>query len=300
MKYAVGIDIGGTNTRVALIDEHYNVINRTQFSTDEYNPLQTLNQIKTIINKYNKDHIVGIGISCPGPLDLVNGKVLTPPNLHGDWWYFEIEKELKNMTGIDTYLENDANLACLAESCVGQGKDMRYVSFLTVSTGVGSGFCIDRHIYHGAHGFAHEIANIPLWRNGPSHNDILPGGIEAICSGTAITKRALAAGLKVEHAGDVFELAQRGNYFARMIIDDAKEYMANGIACIYSLLDPDIVILGGSVALKIPGYIEDVEARVKEKVFDVLKPHVCVVKTNLNEDSGLIGAGALAFLKKKG
>ncbi|MGM9960751.1 MAG: ROK family protein [Allobaculum sp.] len=78
---------------------------------------------------------------------------------------------------------------------------------------------------------------------------------------------------------------------------DAKEYLANMIAIIYAIDDPDIVILGGSVAMKTPGFVEDVEARVKEKVYPVLVPYICVRRSTLNEDSGLIGAGALGFSK---
>ena len=80
MKYAVAIDIGGTNTRVALIDEELNIVSREQFSTDNKEPEITLNKISDIVKAFDKD-ITGIGMSCPGPLDLINGKVLTPPNL---------------------------------------------------------------------------------------------------------------------------------------------------------------------------------------------------------------------------
>lgn len=171
------------------------------------------------------------------------------------------------------------------------------MQFLTVSTGLGSGLVIDKKIYQGAHGFAHEIANIPLWKDGPRHGSIYPGGVEAICSGTAITTRAMNAGLTVQHAGDVYTLAQAGNTYAIKIMEDAKEYLANTIAIIYAFIDPEIVILGGSVAIKIPGFVEDVEQRVKAKVYPNIQPLVRVVKTNLSEDSGLLGAACLAFLQ---
>lgn len=298
MRYALGIDIGGTNTRVALIDDTYRMVNRVQFATNSADPRANLQKIKDAIDAFDVDNIVGIGISCPGPLDLINGNIIETPNLNETWWHFPIVKELKQTTGLDTYLENDANLACLAEACVGQGKDYRYVSFMTISTGVGAGFCIDRKIYQGAHGFGHEVANMPLWRNGPQHGNLVEGGIEAICSGTAITHRARKAGLDVNHAGEVNDLAKSGNTIAKEIMEDAKEYLANGIASIYALLDPEIVILGGSVALKIDQFVEEVENKVKAKVFSVVKPYVKVVRTNLNEDSGLIGAACLSFLKE--
>ena len=294
--YTAGIDIGGTNTRIALIDEAYEIIQRIQFPTDVNNPHATLQKIQETVQSFSVA-IAGVGLSCPGPLDLKQGIILDTPNLKGGWHGLAVSKELSARLKVPVFLENDANLACLAEAVLGQGKDYSYVQFLTISTGLGSGLVIDKKIYQGAHGFAHEIANIPLWRNGPSHGSIYPGGVEAICSGTAITTRAKKAGLDVEHAGDVYSLACSQNQTAIDIMEDAKEYLANTIAIIYAFVDPEIVILGGSVAIKIPGFVEDVEQRVKTKVYPNSQPLVKVVKTNLSEDSGLLGAACLAFLQ---
>ena len=294
--YTAGIDIGGTNTRIALIDEAYEIIQRIQFPTDVNNPHATLQKIQETVQSFSVA-IAGVGLSCPGPLDLKQGIILDTPNLKGGWHGLAVSKELSARLKVPVFLENDANLACLAEAVLGQGKDYSYVQFLTISTGLGSGLVIDKKIYQGAHGFAHEIANIPLWRNGPSHGSIYPGGVEAICSGTAITTRAKKAGLDVEHAGDVYSLACSQNQTAIDIMEDAKEYLANTIAIIYAFVDPEIVILGGSVAIKIPGFVEDVEQRVKTKVYPNIQPLVKVVKTNLSEDRGLIGAACLAFLQ---
>ncbi len=294
--YTAGIDIGGTNTRIALIDEAYKIIERIQFPTDVNNPQATLQKIQEAVQGFSVA-IAGVGLSCPGPLDLKQGIILDTPNLKGGWHGLAVSKELSARLKVPVFLENDANLACLAEAVLGQGKDYSYVQFLTISTGLGSGLVIDKKIYQGAHGFAHEIANIPLWRNGPSHGSIYPGGVEAICSGTAITTRAVNAGLDVQHAGDVYSLACSQNQTAIDIMEDAKEYLANTIAIIYAFVDPEIVILGGSVAIKIPGFVEDVEQRVKTKVYPNIRPLVKVVKTNLSEDSGLLGAACLAFLQ---
>lgn len=294
--YTAGIDIGGTNTRIALIDEAYEIIERIQFPTDVNNPQATLQKIQEAVQGFSVA-IAGVGLSCPGPLDLKQGIILDTPNLKGGWHGLAVSKELSARLKVPVFLENDANLACLAEAVLGQGKDYSYVQFLTISTGLGSGLVIDKKIYQGAHGFAHEIANIPLWRNGPSHGSIYPGGVEAICSGTAITTRAVNAGLDVQHAGDVYSLACSQNQTAMDIMEDAKEYLANTIAIIYAFVDPEIVILGGSVAIKIPGFVEDVEQRVKTKVYPNIRPLVKVVKTNMSEDSGLLGAACLAFLQ---
>ena len=296
MKYSVAIDIGGTNTRVALADEELNIIERKQFATDSENPDVTLGKIAEVIKSFDCD-IVGAGMSCPGPLDLINGKILTPPNLKGQWHNLKVAEELSKLINKPVYLENDANLAGLAEAVVGEGKDYNYVQFFTVSTGLGAGFVINKEIYHGAHGFGNEVANCVMMKDGPSHGSIIPGGIEAISSGTAITSRAVKAGLDVKHAGEVNDLAKAGNEVAKQIVDDAKEYLANFIGVVYGYADPEIVILGGSVALKIDGIVEEVEALAKERVYEIMKPYVKVRKSTLNEDSGLIGAAYLAFSK---
>lgn len=296
MKYSVAIDIGGTNTRVALADEELNIIERKQFATDSENPDVTLGKIAEVIKSFDCD-IVGAGMSCPGPLDLINGKILSPPNLKGQWHNLKVAEELSKLINKPVYLENDANLAGLAEAVVGEGKDYNYVQFFTVSTGLGAGFVINKEIYHGAHGFGNEVANCVMMKDGPSHGSIIPGGIEAISSGTAITSRAVKAGLDVKHAGEVNDLAKAGNEVAKQIMDDAKEYLANFIGVVYGYADPEIVILGGSVALKIDGFVEEVEALAKERVYEIMKPYVKVRKSTLNEDSGLIGAAYLAFSK---
>lgn len=296
MKYSVAIDIGGTNTRVALADEELNIIERKQFATDSENPDVTLGKIAEVIKSFDCD-IVGAGMSCPGPLDLINGKILTPPNLKGQWHNLKVAEELSKLINKPVYLENDANLVGLAEAVVGEGKNYNYVQFFTVSTGLGAGFVINKEIYHGAHGFGNEVANCVMMKDGPSHGSIIPGGIEAISSGTAITSRAVKAGLDVKHAGEVNDLAKAGNEVAKQIMDDAKEYLANFIGVVYGYADPEIVILGGSVALKIDGFVEEVEALAKERVYEIMKPYVKVRKSTLNEDSGLIGAAYLAFSK---
>lgn len=191
--------------------------------------------------------------------------ILDTPNLKGKWHGFAVSEELAKLLGVPVYLENDANLACLAEAVLGQGKDCTYVQFLTVSTGLGSGLVIDKKIYQGAHGFAHEIANIPLWKDGPRHGSIYPGGVEAICSGTAITTRAMNAGLTVQHAGDVYTLAQAGNTYAIKIMEDAKEYLANTIAIIYAFIDPEIVILGGVLRLRYRALLRTWNKELKQR-----------------------------------
>jgi len=295
MKHAIGIDVGGTNTRVALVDEDMNLLERIQFPTPAEDPVAAIGKIAEAIDSLEGEDLAGIGISCPGPLDLKKGQIIVTPNLDPRWFGYPLVGELSARTGLAVTLENDANLATLAEAVVGEGRDKRYVQFLTISTGLGSGFVVDKKIYQGAHGFANEVASACMWQDGPQSGVLAPGGIEAISSGTAITHRARQAGLTVAHAGEVNDLALEGSPAAQSIMADAKNYLANFIGVIYAINDPEIVILGGSVALKIPGFAEEVEALVREKALPAVRPYVHVVRSTLNEDSGLLGAAYLAF-----
>lgn len=291
--YSIGVDIGGTQTRVALVDESGKVHKKESFKTYEHEPIKNLEEIHKVIESFNVD-VVGVGVSCPGPLDLKKGIVLTPPNLPG-WHNFHLKDESERIMNLPVFVENDANLAGLAEALKGAGKDLEVVQYMTISTGIGGGLTINGEIYQGVNGFAQEMANSILWKDGPQQSFLKEGSLESISSGTAITKRANEMGLSADHAGDVSDLALAGNEIALEIMDDAKEYLANMIGIIIALLDPSIVVLGGGLAIKIEGFVEDVEKRVKNKVFDVQKDNVKIVKAELGDDNGLIGGALLAF-----
>ncbi|WP_342621861.1 ROK family protein [Erysipelothrix sp. P66] len=293
MKYAVSVDIGGTNTRVALIDEMGTIITRTMFPTDTQDPKANLEKIYEVVVAFDTP-ILGVGMSCPGPLDLKKGIVLTPPNLTG-WHGFPLKQNAESIFKCPVYVENDANLAGLAEACQGAGQGFEIVQFLTISTGVGGGLVINQKIFQGAHGFAQEIANMILVPGGHQLKPLMPGSLESMCSGTALVARAKALGLEVEHAGDVVAYATKGNLDAQRILDESKEYLANALAGMVGMIDPDLIVLGGGVALNIDGYVEDVTHRVKEKVYDVQKENIRIEKAKLGDDNGLLGGALLVF-----
>lgn len=293
MKYAIGVDIGGTNTRVALINDQYDLVKRESFITNPHDPHSTLERINEAIKSFDED-FVGIGVSCPGPLSAIEGKILSPPNLLG-WHQFKIVEELRNLSNSEVFLENDANLAALGEAIAGAGRGYSHVQFLTVSTGVGGGFIHKGQIYTGSKGFAQEIANIIFLPDGPALNNLIPGSLESISSGTAITKSAQDQGLEVHHAGDVNQLAINGNLAAQEIMEQAKDILSNAIACSYAFLDPDLVILGGGVALNTTNFIHDIQEKVKNKVYDIQIENINIVRAKLDDNSGLIGAAIYAF-----
>ncbi len=295
MKYSLGIDIGGTNSRVSLFDQNYEVIEKKTIASDPNDHEKTLSELCSFINqKAETYNIVGIGVCAPGPLDLIKGKIIETPNLPG-WSGCEVSGYIEKATGIKTMLENDANLAALAEAVVGLGANHKSVQYLTISTGIGSGLVVNGEIFNGSHGFAHEIANVIVNPAGNQKGNLQKGSVESIASGTAITEIALLRGLDVKHAGEVNDLALQGNEVAIKVMDEAYDALSSCIAAIVAFIDPEIIILGGSVALKIDGFTEKIENLVKSKVFDAVKPYVKVVTSNLDGDSGILGGAILGF-----
>lgn len=295
--YFASVDIGGTQTRVACVDKDGVLIDKEAFSTDVDNPINNIHMIHKVILGFNKK-ITGVGMSCPGPLNLSEGIILMPPNLPG-WHFFKIKKESSKIFGLPVIIENDANLAAFAESQIGAGKDYKIIQYLTISTGVGAGLIINNEIFTGAHGYAQEIFNSILWKDGPHQGLLNKGALESISSGTAIVKRAKDKGLEVENAGNVNDLANEGNAQALIIMNDAKEYLANMIAIMIGMIDPDLVVLGGGVAINIENFASDIEKLVKEKVYEVQRNNVLVKEATLGDDCGLIGGALYAHQKLK-
>lgn len=292
MSTFISIDIGGSNTRVALIDEMWKIQHYDRFVTDATNPEKTIQAIMERIRIFGHN-AKAIGLSCPGPLDLKNGVILDPPNLKG-WHNFELKKMLEKESGLAVYIENDANLAALAEAHTPQRKKHRFVQYMTVSTGLGGGFIYDGKIFTGSNNHAQELANIILEPNGFKLNHLQPGSLESLCSGTGIVAQARAQGIDVEHAGEVYEKGQQGDNVCREIIDQAILYLGNAIAGAYAFLEPDVVVLGGSVALKIPYFVERVEERVKQIVYPSIAQYVHLEHAAYLDDSGLIGGAIYA------
>jgi glucokinase len=135
----IGVDIGGTSLRAAVVDENGKITDRTEtVNRKDLTPTENLKPLADFINAH-KENAAGIGIGCPGPLDPFDGRILNAPNLPG-WENFKVTDYFEDQTGLHTELTNDANAAGLAEALAGAGKGQDSVYFLTVSTGVGGAF----------------------------------------------------------------------------------------------------------------------------------------------------------------
>ena len=148
-KMILALDIGGTNIRAALIDENIRIIKHTEIPCDLKETPDTL--IDRLLKKADikKEKISSVGIGCPGPLDIKNGIMLTPPSLP-EWHGFQIKKRFEEKYGCNVTVQNDANAAGYAEAVLGAGKDFNSVYYVTVSTGIGGAFVYNKNLVSGA------------------------------------------------------------------------------------------------------------------------------------------------------
>lgn len=291
-KFIVAIDIGGTNIRAALLDEERNIIDKIKIKNEvDKGPEYNLSKITNHINEvWISKGILGVGVGCPGPLNIKTGTILKAPNLRG-WDNFNVKKFIEDNTSLKTEVNNDANVAGLAEARIGVAKDAESVFYITVSTGVGGALIIDNKIINGANSFAGEICNLIINEDKYSHSGLVQGGLEGQCSGPNIARIAIEKLGIVVDTPEIFELYKEGNEIVKNIIEELCENLSKGISNIISVVDPEVIVLGGSVILFNNNLIEVIKEKVREKVIN--KEAVDIRIAEIGDDAGLRGAGFL-------
>ncbi|MBM7603969.1 glucokinase [Metabacillus crassostreae] len=294
MSLRLGIDLGGTNVRVGLVDEKGTILEIIQEPTEaEKGHIHTINKMKQMIESLVKGNKVkGIGIGAPGPLDIKNGVILSPPNLPG-WDEIPLVKIFEEHFEVEVFLNNDANVAGLAEANAGSGAGHESVYYMTVSTGIGGALIINKQLFNGANGYAGEIGNMIIEPDGYKHNNLNRGALEGLASGTSIGRRAYEEFGIEGGAKQVFHLAKQGNKEAQLIIDETVKFLAIGIANITHVVNPDLFVVGGGVMESKQFILTPLKDKVKEFVYPQLASSIKIVPTALGGQAGVIGAAML-------
>ncbi|KHE72280.1 ROK family protein [Halobacillus sp. BBL2006] len=294
MGIHIGIDLGGTNVRVAKINNNGMVEELLQEQTEpEKGPIHTIENIVRMIETIaDGEKVDGIGIGAPGPLDPHKGVILNPPNLPG-WEEVYLVDELKKHYPTEIQLNNDANAAALGEARFGSGKGYHSVFYITVSTGVGGGLVIDDQVFSGAQGYSGEIGNMILNPGGYQYSNLNKGALEGYASGTAIGQRAYELYGIEGGAEAVFELVSEGDKRAQRVIDEAIEYLAMGIANLTHIVNPDVFVIGGGVMKAGDLIWIPLREKVKKYLYPGLVDKVNLQPASLSGDAGVIGASLL-------
>ncbi|WP_088103918.1 ROK family protein [Halalkalibacter urbisdiaboli] len=306
--YIVGIDLGGTQIRVGLFSDTGQLIDkRATLTLAQEGPDNVIERlitfIQAVITENSADGSVsGIGIGSPGPLDVFEGVIKSPPNLPG-WVNIPLRQILENQFNVPVYLNNDANAAVLGEYFHGGGKGKKNVVYLTISTGVGSGVIDNGQLQLGGNGSAAEVGHMIINPLGPLCGCGNKGCVEAYVSGTGIVNRmkkvleeegraSLLREMDVTTKA-IFDAAQKYDPLALQLVEETRSYLGVALVNIIHLYNPEIIIFGGGVS-KVGDYLfQPAIEFAKKKAMKPMADEIEFVQAQLGGDVGLIGAASL-------
>ncbi|MHC4294624.1 MAG: ROK family protein [Planctomycetota bacterium] len=313
-KYCIGIDLGGTYIKFALLDESHHPTETLQVPTAG-NPDEIIADMlagsKEILetNKVSMGDVVGAGIGSPGPINRKEGIVVAPPNVPS-MSGVPLRDRVSDGLGVPAVLENDANTAAYGEYLCGAGEGTDDMVLLTFGTGVGSGVIINGQILHGAHEAGGEVGHIVIEPDGEQCGCGQKGCLERYCSATYIAQRAMRvireenrSGLLADRlrangsidAQDIQETAREGDAFAAEVWDRCAYYIALGCVNVARIFDPDEIVLGGGMA-KAGEYLLGAVTEHFQKLNWSLTDEVArITLAKLGNDAGAIGAAGVAW-----
>lgn len=290
----LAFDLGGTDLKVGRVDARGDVHDfqklPSRASEGEASLFAAVTEAARTVGASAAHGAAGFG--SPGVLHPVHGHIVdrTPNlNLAPD---FPMRQRLEGVLGRRVAIDNDANMAALAEHSAGAGKGARVSLTITVGTGVGCGIVVDGRVLKGAMGGAGEIGHMPLASTGPACGCGVEGCAEPMASGSGLIARAREAGLDVSNAREVFESndPRAAEAIARMI-----DHLARMVSAATALLNPDVVVIGGGVAQAGPKLFGPLEAACKRYMLASHRQHLRIVPATLGERAGVIGAGLAAW-----
>jgi glucokinase len=294
-KLTVAIDLGGTNTKLGLLDQKLNLVATQTIPTEAKLGLEAAIQkwVKIIEEWKKKFELDVIGIGSPGPLDSETGFILKTPNLP-QWESFSITETLKKKTGLPSYIENDANCSALGECWANHVSDL---VLLTLGTGVGTGVVSGGQLIRGVRGLGVEGGHMVIDHQGPYCGCGRQGCLEAFVGGRLFVQRyneKAAAKIPELEARKVFELAESGDDHAKKLVKIWIESLAIGIGNLVNIFNPSKVILSGGLSAVYQEIKPVFQEILLREAFAASLKCCEVVVSQLQERAGILGAGLWA------
>ncbi|HZW39583.1 MAG TPA: ROK family protein [Ignavibacteriaceae bacterium] len=313
-KYAIGVDLGGTNIKVGIVSEAGEIVEKASVPTlAEDGPEIVISQIKKGIGKVIPDKnfdIKGIGIGSPGVISIEKGIVENPPNLPG-WGKVMLGDILEKEFNVKVVVENDANAAAIGELVFGAGKNFDSFIMITLGTGVGGGIILNKKIYRGDFGAAGEIGHITIDYKGNRCNCGNYGCIETYIGNNYLIKWVSEELANTSYDSKIMELvdndldrltpkiisdaADLKDEYAHSVISKMGLYLGAALASVSNILDVSTYVIGGGVSGLGEPLIKAIENGIKDRVLKSLSSRVKVVPAMLRNDAGVKGASSLVF-----
>ncbi len=309
LKYAIAVDLGGTQVRAAIVDSNGHILEREQVLTDaQGGPEAVVSQIellvKSISGKAAGKEILGVGVSSPGPLDTEKGIALSLPTITG-FSEFALGAALRACISYPVVLENDGIAAAIGEWRLGAGVGFSNVVYVTVSTGIGGGVIVDGRVMRGRRGMAGHVGHMIIVPDGDMCGCGTKGCFEAYGAGPAFTARARKRacghatsilGLNGEEITSpaVFAAAKTGDALALELVAEEAKILGMGFSSLLHLFSPDVLIMGGGLSHEFEMLAPGIVAQIHLSAMPAFKS-VPIVKAKLGGNSGLVGAASLVF-----
>lgn len=321
----IAVDLGGTNIRAALCNRAGWILKRVkQLTHSEEGQAAVIDRIvesiQAVMPETAAAPVKAAGVACPGPLDPYTGIVLLAANLQG-WRDVPLRDILRARLGLPVAIGNDANLAALGEQKYGAGRGVRDLAYVTISTGIGCGVILNDQLVLGSRGLATEVGHMVIdLASPPIHSGVL-GGFEGFAAGPGIARLAqeklranansnsnpnsnanrpsrmleLTGGdISAVTSKEVGEAAKLGDRMALEVVHDVAHVIGLGFVNVLHLYDPAIIIVGGSVSLMGDLLFDPVRETMNRYAMPPYRDRP-IVYAQLGDDSGLLGAAALAW-----
>ncbi|MGH2754919.1 MAG: ROK family protein [Actinomycetota bacterium] len=309
-RTAIGVDVGGTGTRAAIVDAEGGILARSERPTD---PSAGTKGIISVIDDLTSQapevtaDIVGVGVGLAGFVDPFNGRVNFSPNLIYD--DPDVAAAVAARIDVPVRVDNDANVAAWGEHRFGTAKGLEHVVMVTLGTGVGSGFIVEGRIVHGASGAAAELGHLVVDPDGPPCSCGLRGCLEQFASGSAI-RRMAAEAVDEDPSSTILSFAgTKSSITARHVAMAAREYdeaarsvlrragraLGIGLSNVVNLFDPQVIVLGGGVVKAGEPYLGPARDTLHEMNAAQRRRPTRIDTAVLGTDAGVVGAAALVL-----
>ncbi|MBI2886942.1 MAG: ROK family protein [Chloroflexi bacterium] len=316
VTYVIGIDLGGTKVRIAVVSLQGGLVQAETWPTlGEQGPEAVLGTIRNGVQQLLRqagaggDAVRGAGLGAPGPLDIHRGTVSVLPNLPG-WQGFPLRDRVAGVLGMPVALGNDGNAGALGEHRFGAGRGTQDMVYVTLGTGVGGGIIAGGRLLVGAVGAAGEIGHMVLDPQGPPCSCGRRGCLEAYAAGSGLQRRATLAaqsgrptmmseiaatadGAITPHV--IQQAARQGDALAQEVLAEAATYLGWGLVSLVHCFNPELVVFGGGLLALRDDMIEPAIALAREQVFEQHRQGLRFAYAGLGEDAGVLGAAALAL-----
>ncbi len=308
--HAIGIDIGGTKIAGALVDESGNILRENRVATPAKASEALVAAVVELVNELAAgQHVLGVGVAAAGFIDSKQSTVIYAPNL--SWRNEPLKEKLQKQFDFPVIVDNDANAAGWAEYRYGAGRGFSHMTMLTIGTGVGGAIIVDGHLLRGGFGVAAELGHLRIVPDGIPCGCGQRGCIESYGSGSALLRNAreLAAAGTTEGArlreladqngqltgAEVYQAILEGDAGALALLRELGDYLGQAIASLASVLDPEVVVIGGGVSaageLLLQPIRESYQKHLSARGF---RPELELKVAELVNDAGVVGAADLA------